>query len=50
MEKLKAQLFSDNGEDNFDYELTGKDIDASNIGKTVGEKLLFKAGEKYKKK
>jgi len=48
--KLKAQLFSDNGEDNFDYEFTGKDIDASNIGKKVGETLLFKAGEKFKKK
>ena len=48
--KLKAQLFSDTGEENFDYELTGKDIDASNIGKAVGEKLLNLAGEKFKKK
>tara|TARA_B100001250_G_scaffold383962_1_gene378319 strand:- start:1524 stop:2435 length:912 start_codon:yes stop_codon:yes gene_type:complete len=48
--KLKAQLFSDIGDDNFDYELTGKDIDASNIGKAVGEKLLNLAGEKFKKK
>ena len=48
--KLKAQLFSDTGDDNFDYELTGKDIDASQIGKAVGEKLLNLAGEKFKKK
>ena len=48
--KLKAQLFSDIGDDNFDYELTGKDIDASNIGKAVGEKLLSLAGDRYKKK
>ena len=48
--KLKAQLFSDTGDDNFDYELTGKDIDASHIGKAVGEKLLNLAGERFKKK
>ena len=48
--KLRAQLFSDLGDDSFDYELTGRDIDASNIGKTVGEKLLSIAGEKFKKK
>ena len=48
--KLKAQLFSDTGDDNYDYELTGKDIDASHIGKAVGEKLLNLAGEKFKKK
>jgi hydroxymethylbilane synthase len=48
--KLRAQLFSDLGDDSFDYELTGRDIDASKIGKTVGEKLLSIAGEKFKKK
>ena len=48
--KLKAQLFSDIDDDNFDYELTGKDVDASNIGKEVGEKLLSLAGQKFKKK
>mgnify|MGYP006093376491 FL=1 len=48
--KLRAQLFSDLGDDSFDYELTGRDVDASNIGKTVGEKLLSIAGEKFKKK
>ena len=48
--KLKAQLFSDIGEVDFNYELTGKDTDASNIGKAVGEKLLSLAGGKFKKK
>ena len=48
--KLKAQLFSDLGDNNFDFELTGKDVDASYIGKAVGEKLLSLAGEKFKKK
>ena len=48
--KLKAQLFSDIGDIHFDYELTGKYTDASNIGKAVGEKLLSLAGEKFKKK
>ena len=48
--KLKAQLFSDLGDDSFYYELTGRNVDASNIGKTVGEKLLSIAGEKFKKK
>ena len=48
--KLKAQLFSDIGDIHFDYELTGKYTDASNIGKAVGEKLLSMAGEKFKKR
>ena len=48
--KLKAQLFSDLGDNNFDFELTGKDVDAFHIGKVVGEKLLSLAGEKFKKK
>ena len=48
--KLNAQLFSDIGEDDFNYELTGKDSDAASIGKAVGEKLLSLAGEKFKKK
>ena len=48
--KLRAQLFSDNGEESFEYELTGKDINASIIGKNMGEKLLNLAGTKFKKK
>ena len=47
---LKAQLFSDLGDQSFDYEFSGRDVDALNIGKTVGEKLLKLAGEKFKKK
>ena len=38
--KLKAQLFSDLGDESFVYELTGRDVDALYVGKTVGEKLL----------
>ena len=38
--KLKAQLFSDEGNESFDYNADGKCKDAVNIGKTVGEKLL----------
>ena len=48
--KLKAQLFSDSGSKSFEYELTGRDIDAVNIGKVVGEKLLNLAGKEFKKK
>ena len=48
--KLKAQLFSDSGQESFEYELTGSEVDASFIGKSVGEKLLDLAGEKFKKK
>ena len=48
--KLKAQLFSDLGDESFEYELTGRDVDASHVGKVVGEKLLSLAGEKFKKK
>ena len=48
--KLKAQLFSDSGQESIEYELTGREVDASFIGKSVGEKLLNLAGEKFKKK
>ena len=48
--KLRAQLFSDNGEECFEHELTGRDSDAAFIGKSVGEKLLNLAGEKFRKK
>ena len=48
--KLKAQLFSDSGQESFEYELTGREVDASFIGKSVGEKLLNLAGDKFKKK
>jgi len=48
--KLKAQLFSDTGFDSFEYELIGRDTEAINIGKAVGEKLLSLAGTKFRKK
>ena len=48
--KLKAQLFSDNGQESFEHELSGRESDAFFIGKSVGEKLLDLAGEKFKKK
>ncbi len=48
--KLRAQLFSDNGKESFEYELTGKDKDALIIGKDLGEKLLNLAGKKFTKK
>ena len=47
---LKAQLFSDEGDESFDYKFTGRDVDAANIGKTVGEKLLNLAGKKFKRR
>ncbi len=48
--KLKAQLFSDNGNESFFYELKGKKEDAIQIGKNVGVELLKKAGSQFKKK
>ena len=48
--KLKAQLFADLGNESFEHELIGRDVDAYYIGKVVGEKLLNLAGEKFKKK
>ena len=47
---LKTQLFSDEGDESFDYKFTGRDVDAANIGKTVGEKLLNLAGKKFKRR
>ncbi len=48
--ELKAQLFSDNGDQSFDYELVGPDVDAEEIGKAVGKRLLELAGTRFKKK
>ncbi len=47
---LKAQLFSDTGDESFYTEFTGKKVDALQIGNVVGKKLLDLAGEKFKKK
>ena len=38
--KLKAQLFSDSGSNSFEHELTGRDIDAINIGKASWRKII----------
>ena len=48
--KLKAQLFSDSGEECFNYELAGPCADSFNIGEAVGKKLLNLAGNKFVKK
>ena len=48
--KLKAQLFSDSGSKSFEHQISGQDIEAINIGKGVGEKLLILAGKEFKKK
>ena len=48
--ELRAQLFSDSGDETFFYELKGKKKDAIKIGETVGNALLKKAGSKFKKK
>ena len=48
--RLKAQLFSDLGNESFNCELTGPAGDASDIGKNVGKKLLSMAGKKFVKK
>ena len=47
---LKAQLFSDEGDESFNYKFTGRDVDAANIGKIVGEELLNLAGKKFKRR
>jgi len=47
---LKAQLFSDIGDETFEHEIIGKGTDASIIGKSMGEKLLCLAGKKFKQK
>ena len=47
--KLKAQLFSDSGDESYSYEMAGPEKDALIIGEMVGQKLLDLAGEKFKK-
>ena len=48
--KLKAQLFSDDGNFFFNYELIGAYNEANEIGRKTGEELLKLAGDKFKKK
>ena len=47
--KLRAQLFSDDGKKNFNFEESGNKDDYLKIGKKVGENILKLAGETYKK-
>ena len=47
---LSAQLFSDDGEHDFIYNLTGKREDGTSIGILAGKELLKKAGDSFKKK
>ena len=48
--KLRAQLFSDDGEESFNYEFDGPIKIHLNIGETVGKQLLSLAGNKFNKK
>jgi hydroxymethylbilane synthase len=47
---LSAQLFSDNGEQDFIYKKKGKIEDGVNMGKIAGTELLKKAGNSFKTK
>ena len=48
--KLKAELFSDKGDECYSCEVSGKTVEASDVGRNVGLKLLALAGSKFKKK
>ena len=48
--ELRAQLFSDSGDEFFFHDLKGKKDKAIKIGENVGNALLKKAGPKFKKK
>ena len=43
-------MFSDIGDESFEYETTGNLNEAISIGQKVGEEILLKAGDKFKKK
>ena len=47
---LSAQLFSDNGNQDFTCKVKGKKEDGISIGALVGTELLKKAGDSFKKK
>ncbi len=47
---LSAQLFSDNGKQDFIYKKKGKIEDGVNMGKIAGTELLKKAGNSFKTK
>ena len=45
--KLKAQLFSDDGKESFNYEIIGNKSDHLKIGINMGKKILQLAGDKF---
>jgi len=47
---LFAQLFSDNGDQDFTYKIKGKREDGLSLGEIAGTELLKKAGNSFKKK
>ena len=47
---LSAQLFSDNGDQDFTYKVKGKKNDGVSLGALAGTELLKKAGNSFKKK
>ena len=47
---LSAQLFSDSGEQDFNYKIKGKREEGVSIGEIAGIELLKKAGNNFKKK
>ena len=47
---LSAQLFSDNGDQDFIYKTKGKKEEGIRIGQIAGEELLKKAGNSFKKR
>ena len=47
--KLKAQLFSDDGKKNFNFEESGNKEEYLRIGQIVGKKILKLAGVEFKK-
>ena len=44
---LSAQLFSDDGEKSFTYNIKGNKDDGKSIGKLIGDKLLALAGNNF---
>ena len=47
---LSAQLFSDNGEQDYTFKTKGRREDGEDIGAMAGTTLLKKAGNSFKKK
>ena len=47
---LKAELFSDDGEEHFICDINGKSNEALKVGQNAGKKLLRLAGKRFKRK